>query len=248
MVVAVVVVAAVAVIALVASGVLSPSGGPGQGVTGEALSYSQVASEGAQGILNESPAGAPVEWTLVAVEGLGLSTSTSGSNAAGTVGNGCSTTPASGAPSSATLPATPTGSSPGTAAVWIFLAVGSGGELLFYVVTQAASYPLFILSGSCLDTFDELGNLTAFTVVDSTVVGESAYSDGGSAFLSSNPNSLQAYVLLGPGLAGSSVPYWAVEYDTCGVSSSGTGTVWIGVYDAESGGIVNSPMTESTSC
>lgn len=241
-------VAVVVVAALVASGVLTPSSGTGQGVTGTPLAYSQVASEGAQGILNQSPTGGPILWNLVAVEGLGLTTSTSGSNAVGTVSSGCTVSPASGAPSSVTLPATPTGSPAGTAAVWIFLALGGAGDILTYVVTQEASYPLFVLSGSCLDSFDELGNLTGYPIVDSTVVAASANAEGGSAFLSSNPNSLQAYVLFGPGLSGSTVPYWAVEYNTCGESTSGTGTVWVGIYNAESGTGVNSPLTESTSC
>jgi len=247
-VVAVVVVVVVVVVALVASGVLTPSSSHGQGVTGTPLSYSQVASEGAQGILNQSSTSGPVGWTLVAVEGLGLTTSASGSNAQATAGSGCAATPASGAPSSTILPATPTGSPSGTAAVWVFLATGSGGDLLFYVVTQAASYPLFVLSGSCTDTYDELGNLSGYSVVDSTVVAASANAAGGSAFLSSNPNSLQAYALFGPGLSGSSVPYWAVEYNTCDFSTSGTGTIWASIYNAENGSVVTSPLTESTSC
>jgi len=79
-------------------------------------------------------------------------------------------------------------------------------------------------------------------------VAAAANADGGSAFLSSQGSVLQVFVLLGPGVSGSDFPYWGVEYDGCGLATSGTGTLFIGTYDALSGSVVTAPLTESVDC
>jgi hypothetical protein len=243
-VVAVVVIAVVVVVALALAGVFSTGSGNGQGTTGTPLYYGQVATEGADGVQNES--GGP--WSLVAAEGFGLTTSTSGATAAGSLDNGCTANPAPGSPSTATLPATPTGSTPGAEAAWLFLATNPSGEVLLYVVTQSASYPLFLVSGSCTTDFGGLTTIAGLSVVNSTTVAGIANENGGSAFLSSNPGALVILALLGSGLGGSQVPYWAVEYNSCGLSTSGTGTLLIAVYDAEDGSTVSGPTSEATEC
>jgi hypothetical protein len=243
-VVAVVVVAIVVVAVLALAGVFKPSTAGGQGVTGTPLSYNQAAPSGTEGVQNQS--GGP--WTLIAAEGLGLTSSSSGTNAAGFVDSGCTGNPAPGSPSSTTLPATPTGSAAGTVAVWFFLAEDSSDQLLIYVVTQAANYPLVIVAGSCTSEFSSLASIAGLAVLNSTVVASTALSSGGSAFLASQTGALQVFVLLGAGVSGSTVPYWAVEYDTCGLSSSGTGTVFIGLYNADTGVAVTAATTESINC
>jgi hypothetical protein len=243
-VVAVVVVVLVVLAVLALAGVFTPSSRSGPGVVGVPVYYSQVASSGADVV--SAQGGGP--WTLVAVEGFSLSSSASGANVAGSVGSGCTATPAPGSPSSSTLPATPGGSPPGTAAAWLFLAIDPNGTMLFVVATENSSYPLMLIDGSCTSEFGDLGSLAGLTVVNSTQVATSANANGGSVFLGNNAGVLQIYGLFGSGLGGYDNPLWAVEYNTCGLSTSGTGTVFIGLYNAVDGTLETTPGTESVSC
>jgi len=239
------VVAAIVVLGVLALlGVFSPGKSGPQGITGTPVSYGQVAVAGADGVRNVS--GGP--WTVTVAEGIGLTSSASGLNAASVLGPGCTANPASGSPSGATLPATPTGSTAGAVALWVFLAANSSGAILMYVVTDAADYPLYVVTGSCTSSFDSLGTIAGASVVNSTEIASSANGDGGSAFLSSHPGSTQIFVLLGTGDNGANFPYWAVEYNTCGLASSGSGTLFIGLYDAATGILVKGPTTESVGC
>ncbi|MGP8072591.1 MAG: hypothetical protein ACLPZM_05630 [Thermoplasmata archaeon] len=245
-----VVIVAVVVVLLVVgflalTGVFTPgSGHNGQGLTEPPVSYSQVASVGADAVQGEI--GGP--WTLVAVEGFGLSSSASGAVVSGTLDDGCTAYPAPGAPSAGTLPATPTGSPPGTSALWMFLATNDSEDVLIVAVTWNASAPIFIISGSCTGQFTDLGSLAGLSVVNSTQVALAANGDGGSTFLADNPGAFQSFVLLGPGVDGSDLPYWAVEYNTCGLATTGTGSQIVGVYDAENGAEVAAPTTSSVDC
>lgn len=241
-VVAVVVAVVVVLAVLLLAGVFSSGGG--QGGTGTPLYYTQAAPEGAGGVQNSSEG----PWTLIAVEGFGISTSTSGSTAAGSLDDGCSSSPLPNTPPSATIPATPSGSTPGTEAAWIFLAENPSDQILLYVVTAAASYPLMVVTGACTSDFNMLSSLTGVTVANATEVVENANANGGSSFLAGQPNALVIIALFGAGLEGSPNPYWAVEYNSCGLSSSGTGTVFVALYDAVDGSVVSPPTTESTSC
>jgi hypothetical protein len=242
-VVAIVIVVLVLVAVLALAGVFSPSSNS-QGVTGAPIYYSQAASPGAATTQNES--GGP--WTLVAAEGVVLSASASGSNVAGSIGSGCNAAPAPGSPSSATIPATPTGSPAGAAAAWMFLAVSPSNSLLFVIVTQSSAFPLIVATGSCVSDYAKLSSIVGLTVVNSTVVANSANSAGGSAFLSSNSGALQLFGLFGPGLASYTYPVWAVEYNSCGLSTAGSGTQFLGVYDALDGTVLISPSPEATGC
>ncbi len=240
-----IIVASVVLIGVLAlAGVFSPSSGTGPGVVGTPLYYAQAEPLGSSGVANQT--GGP--WTVVAAEGVGLSASASGSNVAGTLGSGCSASPAPGAPSSTTIPATPSNSNSGAVAAWLFLAAGPSGQLLFYVVTVASDYPLMIVTGSCTSEFSSLVTISGISVVNASGLVASVNAAGGTTFLSENPNSLVALVLFGAGLDGSSDPYWAIEYNSCGTSTSGTGTLFIEGFDASTGTALSSPTTESTNC
>ncbi|HLM92058.1 MAG TPA: hypothetical protein VK424_08470 [Thermoplasmata archaeon] len=246
MVVVVVVVVVILVVGVLAfAGVFTPSSSTGQGLTGTPVSYDQVSSAGANAVQNES--GGP--WRLVAAVGLGLATSASGSIAANAVVSGCTATPAPGSPSGGTLPATPTGSPAGSVALWMFIAANSPGDILIIAVTQNATVPLFILSGSCTSEFSDLGSIAGLSVVNSPLIANTTNSAGGSAFLTSHPGTLQTFILFGPGIPHApDMPIWGAEYNTCGLASTGTGTLFIALYDASSGSPYGSPMTQSTNC
>jgi hypothetical protein len=243
---AVVVIVIVVVAVLSLAGVLSPSGGSSPGLTGAPVSYDQVAPIGARGVQNES--GGP--WTVVGAVGLGLTTSVTGSIAASAVVNGCTATPAPGSPSGGTLPATPTGSTPGAVALWMFVGADPAtGEVLLVAADQTTSVPLFLLNGSCTGQFLELNSIAGVQVVNSTQIGVSANSAGGTTFLSQNADAIPTFVLVGSGGAhGLDDPTWVADYTTCQPGATGSGTAFIALYNANTGSPIGSPTTQMTSC
>jgi len=244
--VAVVVVVVVVVSVLALAGVFSPSRSTGQGLTGTPVSYSQVATSGASAVQSES--GGP--WSFVGAVGLGLTTAFSGSVAEGYVASGCTSTPAPGSPSGGTLPATPTGSPPGAVAVWMFIGTNyDTGQVLMVAVTQTATAPLFLVTGSCVADYTIAKSVNGLALVNSTSIAQDADAAGGDQFLKTYPDALQTFVLVGPGQPHTpDVPVWAADYTTCQPGATGGGFRFLAIYNGTNGSPFGSPTNESTNC
>ena len=157
--------------------------------------------------------------------------------------------PGPGEPELGYFPATPTGSTAGSVALWMFIGANSTGANLFVAVTANASVPLFLYTGACTSEFSDLGSIAGASVVNSPYVASSTNSAGGGAFLNSHPGALQSFILFGPGIPHApDVPIWGAEYNTCGFATAGTGTLFIALYDATSGSPYGTPMTQSATC
>ncbi len=245
-VVVVVVVVAVLLAALFALGVFKgSSSGGGPGVVGPVSYYAQDVAP-AQSVASSQSNG---PWTIVAAEGINLTSSISspsGGDFAG--GPDCTYQTAAGAPSTIVLPATPSDAPLGSASAWVFIAAGPGDTLLYILSAEGSTYPMVVGQGSCVTGITSFGALSAISPVNATVIATAAFANGAASFVSSHPGATLTYVLLGAG-TGDPSGAWGVEVSTCGFTSSGgTGTIWIQDFDAGSGAAISSTSSQSEAC
>jgi hypothetical protein len=232
-----VVVIVVLVVAVLFLGGVFKTGGTTANVVGAATDYSSAEPQ-AQGA-SSSTSGGP--WTLIAAEGLNMSSSISNPDYGGlSGGSGCSYTAVTGAPSNVVFPATASTATPGTAATWIFISDNSAGDLLFVLTAQGTSTAIVEGNAQCGAGFSGSTGLSGKTVADSTTIATTANSDGGSSFLASHPGATELFVLV----SASSVTGWEVSYSTCAFAASGSGTTWTALFNAT--GSVLEPGSSTT--
>ncbi|MCI4335463.1 MAG: hypothetical protein L3K04_07560, partial [Thermoplasmata archaeon] len=123
-------------------------------------------------------------WTIVAAEGLGLTSGLTGVNAGSVVGGGCTVTPAPGSPAVITVLGTPSNASAGEVAQWFFFAINaSHASVLMISVTASSSAPIEVGTGStCLSTFTSYAPINASAVLDSTAAVQDFNAEGGTAW------------------------------------------------------------------
>ncbi len=241
---------AVAVVIVIVLAVLFVTGAfssHASGPTGTPLAYSQALSPAQSVSVNET--GGP--WTLVAAEGIGVKSAVSAPNIAGTVGSGCTSSLATGAPASYTMDATPSSATPGEVAAWVFIAANPSNDTLLLIGVNASSaVPLGLVSNcSSISEFTGMGPIVGLTVVNATVVAASFNLNGGSSFLRSTSVSYQAFVLFGNSSLFNGEALWVVLYSTCSLTAtSGTGTLLAATYTATTGANLTSPTQEPEDC
>ncbi len=145
------------------------------------MAYSKVV--GPANSIASATGGGP--WSLVAVAGFSLSSSTLAYPNA-TLGSGCtySVPDGGGLPSGLFVPAFSGSFSSGTAPAWLLVYFQSANQSALLVgVTNGSARALVIATGSCTTTFQSFGPVPA-SVVDSSVAAAAAWQGGGSAFVS----------------------------------------------------------------
>jgi hypothetical protein len=239
---AVIAVAIVIVGVLALSGVFSTSGGSSTGVT-----ESYASAVGPAGTAAGSAPDGP--WTIVAAVGVGIPSSTSESNTAGLIGTGCTFTPETGTPTTLTIPGTASDAPVGTFALWVFFATnGLANTTLLVVVVGTSAGAIGVATGSCVSDFNGLSAISA-TDVNSTTIGASFDSASGSAFLSGNAVMTKLFLLIGASADTANRPVWEAEYSTCAFDATGgTGTEDYAFYYADTGTLVEGPITTSVNC
>jgi len=166
-------------------------------------------------------------------------------------GSSCTFTPAPGSPSTLTFPGTPANATPGEVATWVFFAKDVGlDSILLIEVSDGVSVPLATMSGStCVSTFTQLGEISATSVVDSTLAASQMNHGGGSTFLQAHPEPTEMFILIGTSASLGAGPFWDVSYTTCAfTASSGEGSDIMATYYAASGNPLSGPTTGSTGC
>jgi len=243
---------AVAVAAVVVFAVLFLTGGFGSGggssvPTGTPMSYTQALPVAiAEG---QSASGGP--WTVVAGEGVGVSTGISGPAPTAFTGSGCTFRAPPGAPASTTVPGTPGNATPGTVAAWVFFATNASMSVVLLILVTDLTASLLDLVSGCSDvsTFTEMGAVTTSNVVDSTAIASELDAAGGASFLANHTVVTHLFVLLGPSAALGGNAYWEAIYSTCQPTAvGGSGTEFSGTYYAASGSVFTSPTTTQIIC
>jgi hypothetical protein len=152
-------------------------------------------------------------------------------------------------PSSIEIPATSSSAPPGASAAWFFYfgQASTGSVLVADVLSGTATLLYSGTGGNECATFSVL---TAVGIVDSSVAVSVANTNGGSAFLSTYPDALRTFEVVGGYVEYGFYPAWNVTYDNCGVSqTSGTALEFSAVINATNGDLISTStgMTECTS-
>lgn len=243
-------VAAIVVVVILVVGLLFWLGvfsGTAAGLAGVAT-YSS-AQGAAAGATKGAPGG---PWTIVAAGGIavpGNLTIPAENISSSSIFEGCSFGWVGTPPAAVTIPATPSGTTPGKAAAWLFLATNASQGVLVTLVANATATNLFTVSGSCTSDLDVLSAIPA-GVVDSTSAAASANSAGGTTFLKAHPTSAEAYAIASTGSPPFSLSVWEVVYTTCtSLSETGTpGFEFNVTLDATNGEVLLPAQTTSVTC
>ncbi len=229
------VVIGIAILLVLESGILVPRPPV---VYGTPLYYSQFI--GVAELSQSRTPGGP--WTPVAVLGLGVGSSTSGSSAARTLeGSGCA--PRWSNASSPIVPATPSDAHVGAVSAWFLISSDAYGDLLLTVVTYTSDAPegaaLAIVPGTCASAYAG-GGAVPTSVVDSPVVVNRTNHAGGTSFLQNNSVASEELEIQGP--------YWIVTYSTCPFfATRGHGSEFVATYGAVNGVYVDA-TSQSVTC
>jgi hypothetical protein len=205
-------------------------------VWGTPLAYSQTV--GPTSTAQASRSGGP--WSPIAVLGIGSPDSPSGG---GGLASGCTTTWSNS--SDLVAPATPGNATAGKAATWLVISSDSGGAKLMTLVSETSATVvasnLVEWTGSCLGAFTAGGKIVT-APLDSSVVGASTNTAGGASFASSHTVVTRAFLLTGD--------LWTVIYTTCDLyaSSGGSGSEFVGVFNATSGVSVGTQGAMAAAC
>ena len=240
--------AAVVVLAvLVVAGVFN-SGTSGSSVPdGTPAAYSNAVAAAIR--TENTVTGAP--WVVVAGIGVDVSSGISQPNAGSFVGNGCTYTAPPGASTTATVLGTPSNATPGKVATWIFFAKNApGNEVLMMIVNNGNATPADIVTGcSGVSTFAAEGGITAANVIDSTAVATEFDASGGSGFLANYTSVTELFVILGNSSSWGDYPVWEASYTTCSLLAvGGTGSFLVAYYHADSGSLLQGPLSTQHSC
>jgi hypothetical protein len=218
------VVAIAVVLAVIFSGILSSSPGPGSSsAAGSFESFRQADSVGQSVVAGTS--GGP--W--MALLGFGVATPAAvlvpGLNLTGIPSlSKCVVAWANGSAPNVTVPATPASAAAGTAAFWIVGYVNASADLRLAMVSMGNGSLLATVSGtSCTDLLSEANPLPTMPYVDSPVVAENVSAAGAGSWLADHANVTETWEILpgatvGPFLIPAS---WHAEYTTCSLSPSG---------------------------
>lgn len=240
---------AVVVISLIATGVIplfpAPAGS-------HPPSFEGAASAARSSVT--SVRGGP--WTL---EG-GVGVASSGPSTANTSfvnSNNCTFQPVPSPLPSVVRPAAYGMFSDGDAPWWSLIFVNSSEQgLLFVDVLNGTAYPVATGTGACVGTLVALGSLPT-TVVDSTTVASTFWSDGASSFVgyhSTTALSLVMGVVAGGGIPGSPYSFtgatWILALSSCtgGSAASSTEPVFLQLFNATTGAPESEAISTTLSC
>ena len=245
-----IVVAAVAVVVVVAalavSGVFNSSSG-GSGTVYTPVAYSTVAplaSAAGQGV----PGG---PWTVVGAEGIGVPNEVANVSVSSIGGGACTYSQVAGGPTNVSIPATPSGTTPGKAVVWVFFAKNASlDSILLIAAGDGRTVPFALVTGCGLVTdFTILNTIVSANVVDSTSVASTFDQDGGTSFLGNYTLGSELFILIGASSFSGGDAVWEVEYSTCVVAAASAPGSWISAdYYASTGVEVKAPKLVAGTC
>jgi len=244
---AVVAVAAVVVLAVLAfSGVFNASSS-GSGANDTPVAYSAVAA--LSSTAGQSIPGGP--WNVVAAEGIGVPNEISQTSPEAIGGGKCTYSTVDGSPTNVSIPATPSGTTPGKAAVWVFFAKNASlDSVLLISVVGGTVAPLTLVTGCpFVSDFTDLNTIASVSVVDSTAVASEFDQAGGDSFLGNHTLGVQLFILIGGSTFTGGSAVWDLEYSTCVVAAaSGPGSWVTADYYAGTGVAIKAPSTVAGTC
>lgn len=221
--IAFVVVAVVAIAALAAAGVLhlgsSNSTPPANETFSQALTIAQSKSSSESGGPWTAVAGAALVSTLEVTEPSTNLTSLQGLTS-------CNFTWIGGPPSDLIVPATPSGTSIGTAAFWWFALKNGSNALMIETVSRGSATALVTLTGGECATLGSALDGFVPGMPDSPTIIAAVNAKGGTTFLGAHANASELWGVDGgvTFLGISTTPEWLVEYTSCSATASPTQT------------------------
>jgi hypothetical protein len=190
-------------------------------------------------------------WAVVAGIGVGLSSGISQPNAGTFVGSGCTYTAPLGASPTVTVLGTPSNATPGKVATWMFFAKNDSGDVILMMIVNNGNASVAVLVTGCsgVSTFAQEGVINATNVIDSTTVATEFDASGGSTFLANHTSVTQLFVILGSSSSWGSYPVWEASYTTCSLLAvGGTGSFLVAYYYADSGSLLQGPLSTQHTC